>query len=102
MTQYPWQLHIIEGHIRRRLRARIVSQQKRPRNIASMLKKNGINKQLAHRTAYSNHKTWFISHTKAMEKAYPVKWFVKQIGQLIISDKQMKHWFNIEKKVRLT
>ena len=33
MTQYPAQLRAIEAHIRRRLRARIVTQQKKKRNL---------------------------------------------------------------------
>jgi len=37
MTQYPAQLKSIEAHIRRRLRARIVSQQKKKRNLVAKL-----------------------------------------------------------------
>lgn len=54
MTQYPAQLKKIEAHIRRRLRARIVRQQKRRRHLYNKLTKLGINKGLAAKTAYSN------------------------------------------------
>lgn len=101
MTQYPWQLNAIEAHIRRRLRARIVYQQKTLRNLFSRLKEKGISNRFAKTTVYSNHGIWFLSHTKAIEKAYPVKWFVEQMGQLIISDKPMQHWFDLGKKVIL-
>ena len=37
MTQYPAQLKGIEAHIRRRFRSRLVSQQKRKRNLISNL-----------------------------------------------------------------
>src|SRR5882672_3321981 len=47
MTQYPSQLKAIEAHIRRRFRARIVSQQKKKRNILSMLLKRGVKKKSA-------------------------------------------------------
>nr|MBA3237684.1 group II intron reverse transcriptase/maturase [Parachlamydiaceae bacterium] len=44
MTQYPSQLAAIEAHIRRRLRARLVKQQKRRKNLVNKLIKQGVNK----------------------------------------------------------
>ncbi len=101
MTQYPAQLKAIEAHIRRRLRARIVSQQKNKRNLLKLLLKRGINKKSATKTVYSNRRTWKLSHSNVIDKAFPIKWFVKQ-GQKIMSDTHMEHWFGIEKWVKLT
>jgi RNA-directed DNA polymerase len=101
MAQYPAQLKGIEAHIRRRLRARIVAQQKKKRNLLALLLKRGIKKKSAAKTVYSNRGTWNLSHTKALNKAFSTEWFTKQAGQIIISNNQMKHWLDIEKWVRL-
>jgi RNA-directed DNA polymerase len=101
MTQYPAQLKVIEAHIRRRFRARIVYQQKKKRNLLALLLKKGIRSKSANKTVYSNRSTWKLSHTGALEKAFPIDWFVKQ-GQTIKSNIPMEHWFGIEKWVRLT
>lgn len=101
MTQYPSQLHAIEAHIRRRFRARIVYQQKKKRNLLSLLLKKGIKKKAANKTVYSNRGCWNMSHTSALDRAFPVKWFVKQ-GQRIMSTMSLEHWFEIGKWVRLT
>lgn len=102
MTQYPAQLKGIEAHIRRRFRSRLVSQQKRKRNLLSTLLKMGVGKKTANKTVYSNRRTWSISHTSAVEKAYSIKWFVERMGQRIFSDNKLKHWFGIENWVKLT
>jgi group II intron reverse transcriptase/maturase len=101
ITQYPSQLKGIEAHIRRRFRARIVYQQKKKRNLLSLLLKRGIKKKSANKTVYSNRGTWNLSHTTALDKAFSIEWFIKQ-GQIIISNTYMGHWFEIEKWVRLT
>lgn len=101
MTQYPAQLKGIEAHIRRRIRARIISQQKKRRNLYKLLQKRGIKKTTAYKTVYSNRRTWKLSHTPAMDRAFPVKWFMAQ-GQKIMSNLNFEHWFGIEKWVKLT
>jgi group II intron reverse transcriptase/maturase len=101
MTQYPAQVKGIEAHIRRRLRARIVVQQKKKRNLLALLLKRGIKKKSAAKTVYSNRGTWNLSHTAALDRAFPSEWFTKQEGQIIISNTQMGHWFDIEKWVKL-
>jgi group II intron reverse transcriptase/maturase len=101
MTQYPSQLRNIEAHIRRRFRARIIGQQKKKRNLLALLLRKGIKKKTANKTVYSNRGTWNLSHTKALDRAFPVEWFVKQ-GQKIMSNMSMEHWYEIEKWVRLT
>lgn len=100
MTQYPAQLKAIETHIRRRFRARIIRQQKKKRNILTLLQRHGINKKAAGKTVYSNKGPWRLSHTRMIEKVYSIEWFVKQ-GQLIVSGKALAHWFGIEKWVKL-
>ena len=101
MTQYPSQLKTIESRIRRRLRARIIVQQKKKRRLLELLRKRGIKKSQATKTVYSSRGTWNLSHSAAMEKAFSNEWFIKQTGQIIISNAQMKHWFGIEKWVKL-
>jgi RNA-directed DNA polymerase len=101
MTQYPAQLKLIEAHIRRRLRARIVSQQKKKRNLVAKLIKRGVAKKQAVTTVYTNCKTWSLSHTKAVEKAFPNKWFSDTLNQIIVSDKKLDHWFGQEVWVKL-
>ena len=102
MTQYPSQLRGIEAHIRRRFRARIIYQQKKKRNLLSLLLKRGIEKKRAGKTVYSNRGTWNLSHTAVLDKAFSVRWFIEQAGQIIISNVTMRHWFEIEKWVKLT
>jgi len=101
MTQYPTQLKVIEAHIRRRLRARIVHQQKKKRNLVAKLIKRGVAKKLAANTVYTNRKTWALSHTKAIEKAFPNVWFSDILEQIIVSDRGMEHWFSLETWVKL-
>jgi hypothetical protein len=101
MTQYPSQLKAIDSHIRRSFRARIVHQQKKRRNLLKLLLKRGIKKKTATKLVYSNRRTWNLSHTSVLDRAFKIEWFVKQ-GQKIMSDLNMKHWFGIEKWVKLT
>ena len=102
MTQYPSQLHKIEAHIRRRLRARIIAQQKKRRHLLAKLRKMGVNKFQAGKTVYSNNGPWKLSRTNAVEKALSVPWFVEVMGQKIFSDREMPEWFGINRWVKLT
>ncbi len=100
MTQYPAQFVKIEAHIRRRLRARIVDQQKRWRNLYNKLIKRGIPKSQA-RTVFLNHGRWALSRTGALHKAYPNRWFTDVMGQQIRSNAKLKHWFGVRKWIRV-
>ena len=102
MTQYPAQLAKIEAHIRRRLRSRIVEQQKSKRNIYQKLIKRGVSKILAGKSAYGNRKRWEISHTRGMERAYPNIWFTRDNGQIIWSNKELPHWFESKRWIKMT
>jgi group II intron reverse transcriptase/maturase len=100
MTQYPSQLKKIEAHIRRRLRARFVRQQKRKRHLCRTLLKLGVTKSRA-REVYSNKATWALSHTRAVEWAYSNRWFVEKMKQKIFSDKGLPEWFAPDRWVKL-
>ena len=102
MTQYPGQLKAIEGHIRRRLRSRLVDQQKSRRNLFHKLVKRGVSRTKAAATSFSNKKRWALSHTAAMEKAYLNHWFIHKKNLQIRSNGNREHWFDIEKWIRLT
>ena len=102
MTQYPAQLRKIEAHIRRRLRARIVKQQKRRRHLYHKLTKQGIDKTLAKKTVYSNKDTWALSHTRALEQAYSIDWFVNRMDQKLFSNKKLPGWYGVDVWVKLT
>ena len=102
MTNYPSQLKKIEAHIRRRLRARLVDQQKSKRNLLRKLIKRKVPKGLAWKAVYSNKRRWALSRTPAVERAYPNAWFSGIMGQKIHSDAKLPHWFLIRQWVRLT
>ena len=101
MTYYPSQLRKIEDHIRRRLRSRIVGEQKRKRHLYRKLVRRGVTRKTAAKTVFSNRKRWELSNTFAMTRAYPVKWFTHEIGQAIRSDQQLVHWFDCDRWIRL-
>jgi hypothetical protein len=102
MTEYPSQLKAIEAHIRRRLRSRIVDQQKSRRHLFNKLMKQGVSRTKAAVTSFSNNKRWALSHTNAMERAYPNRWFIEKQGLQIRSNEKRSHWFDINKWIRLT
>lgn len=102
MTQYPSQLRKLESHIRRRLRARIIDQQKSRRNLYNKLRKRNVKHKTAAKTVFSNNKRWMLSHTWALEKAYPNKWFIQQMGLIEISTQTKEHWFDVRKWIKVT
>jgi hypothetical protein len=102
MTYYPAQLRKIEAHIRRRLRSRLVDQQKSKRNLLRKLIKRGVPRRQAARAVFSNKARWALSNTFAVTRAYPVGWFVGEMGQAIRSNKQLPHWFDVDRWIRLT
>ena len=102
MTYYPAQLRKIEAHIRRRLRSRLVDQQKSKRNLFRKLIKRGVPRRQAARAVFSNKARWALSNTFAVTRAYPVGWFVGEMGQAIRSNKQLPHWFDVDRWIRLT
>ena len=102
LTYYPAQLRKIEAHIRRRLRSRLVDQQKSRRNLFNKLVKRGVPRHQAAGAAFSHQGRWALSNTRAVTKAYPNGWFIGEMGQVIRSDKQLPHWFDVDRWIRLT
>lgn len=100
MTQYPAQLATIEAHIRRRLRSRLIDQQKSRRNLFNKLVKHNIPRPLAAKHVFSNNKRWALSRTRAVEKAFSNRWFIKDKGLFIRSDAKLEHWFDIKSWIR--
>jgi group II intron reverse transcriptase/maturase len=101
MTYYPAQLRKIEAHIRRRLRSRLVDQQKSRRNLFRKLVKRGVPRRQAAKAVFSHKGRWALSHTFAVTRAYPVGWFIGDMGQAIRSDRQLPHWFDVDRWIRL-
>jgi RNA-directed DNA polymerase len=95
MTQYPAQLRKIEAHLRRRLRSRLIDQQKSRRNLFNKLVKRGAGIRMASKAAFSNNKRWATSRSFAVSKAYPNRWFITVLGQFIRSNAGLDHWFDL-------
>jgi group II intron reverse transcriptase/maturase len=101
MTQYPAQLGSVEGHIRRRLRSRIVDQQKSRRHLLNKLMKRGVSRNKAAKTCFSNMKRWALSHTNAVERAFSNQWFSDDMGLKTRSYEKREDWFDRNKWVCL-
>ncbi len=82
MTEDPKQLQKIEAHARRRLRAKIVYDHKRPNNLRRTLMKRGVSSYSANKII-NNMGIWATSKTNAMHKAYPNRYFIKDLGQYV-------------------
>ena len=102
VTQYPSQLAHMESYVRRRLRSRIVSQQKKRRYLLEKLVERGVDRTLAYTTVYSNRQRWALSHTVAVERAYPNVWFLEEVGQETMLDERQRHWFPLGKWIKLS
>lgn len=72
------QMRTIDGRIRRRLRAIIVKQKKRPRYLYRHLVERGVKPRTAARHAYSGCGPWRQS-VGAMHRAYPNAWFHRRL-----------------------
>ena len=101
MTQYPSQLVKIEAHIRRRLRSRLVDQQKRRRYLYKKLIKRGVSYPQAAKAVYSNDGRWVMSRTSALHRAYPNRWITEVLGQKLRSNALLKHWFDVGQWINL-
>lgn len=103
MTQYPSQLRKIEARIRRRLRARLIDQQKSRRHLFNKFIKRGVAGNVAGSAVYFSHKKkWALSITRAAHKAFDNNWFITSCGQKIRSNEGRQHWFSADKWVHLT
>jgi group II intron reverse transcriptase/maturase len=71
-----------DAHIRRRLRAIIVHQKKRPRHLCRHLIHRGVREQTASRCAYRRCGTWRRSNLPGLTQAYPNAWFHERLISL--------------------
>lgn len=101
LTQYPSQLRKIEAHVRRRLRARLVAQQKRRKHLYRTLVKRGTPRKQAAKAAFSKHDRWALSNTSALTRAYPNHWFIHEKKQAIRSHRKLTHWFDVSQWICL-
>ena len=101
MTQYPSQFKTLEAHIRRRLRSRIVGQQKRRRHLFNKLVRRGASKKSAS-VVYSNKGRWALSFIPAAHKAFGNYWFSEQMGLKIRSNEKYPHWLSLDQFVKVT
>ncbi len=97
LTQFPGQFVEIEAHIRRRLRSRIIDQQKSRRNLFNKLRKRGVSRKMAANAVFTNNKRWALSRSNAVERAYPNAYFVNELKQFIRSGENREHWFSLRR-----
>lgn len=71
-----------DAHIRRRIRAVIVRQKKRPRHLYRHLLSRGVSIGAAAKTAFQRRGIWHRSASIGMSKAYPNKWFAERLMSL--------------------
>jgi RNA-directed DNA polymerase len=102
MTQYPSQLMKIEAHVRRRLRSRLVDQQKRRRYLFKKLIKRGAPAGSASKVVFSNKGRWALSNTYAVNRAYPNRWFIHEMNLRVRSEEQHPHWLSIKTGITVT
>jgi len=100
VTHYPAQFKSLEGYARRRLRARLVSQTKRRKYLFKTLKKRGVKHKTAARTAFSNKGRWALSQTKAVQIAFPNRYFAAA-GLFCKSQQALRHWADVNKWIHL-
>ena len=75
-------LGVLDAHVRRRVRAIIVRQKKRPRFLFRHLKAKGVSVRAAPSCAYCGKGAWVKSNRPAMQKAYPPAWFAGRMASL--------------------
>ena len=76
------ELGVIDAHVRRRIRAIIVRQRKRPRFLYRHLKANGVSAKAAALCAFCGKGAWVKSNRPAMTKAYSPSWFARRMASL--------------------
>lgn len=101
ITAWPAQIVKIEAHIRRRLRAKIIAQQKRRKNLVRLLLKRNVSKSLVYKAVYKNRSTWALSHTIAVERAFSNEDFNK-LGFKTFSRIRLQHWKGLDEWVKLS
>lgn len=82
-------LGVIDAHIRRRVRAIIVRQKKRPRFLFRHLIGKAVSHKAAANRAYCGKGAWVKSNRPGMTRAYPPAWFVDRMVSL------KARWFDL-------
>jgi hypothetical protein len=75
-------LGVLDAHIRRRIRAIIVRQKKRPRFLLRHLLSLGVGRSAAAGAAYCSRGAWNRSNRPALTRAYPPSWFIGRLVSL--------------------
>jgi RNA-directed DNA polymerase len=65
----------IDAHIRRRMRASIIKQKKKPKFLFRHLMQCGVSRATAGKTAYNSCGPWKKSLASGIHQAYQIKWF---------------------------
>ncbi len=73
----------IDAHVRRRIRAIVIRQQKRPRFLFRHLVRNGASEGKAAKTAWSSRGVWHKSARFGTHEAYSLAWFKDHLKSLI-------------------
>src|ERR1022692_2527839 len=73
----------IDAHVRRRLRAIVIRQQKRPRFLFRHLVRNGASEGPAAKTAWSSRGIWHKSARFGTHEAYNLAWFKDHLNSLV-------------------
>lgn len=76
-------LRYFDGHVRRRLRAIIVKQKKRPRHLFRELRRRHVSPASAAKTAYSSRGLWWMSRSTGMNRGYSNAWFSQRLTSLV-------------------
>ena len=72
-----------DAHIRRRLRAILVQQKKRPRHLSRHLQQRGVSRRGATQAAYCQRGAWYQANTYGMTVAYPNAWFHERLVSIV-------------------
>ena len=78
-----YRLHVWDAHIRRRLRAILVRQKKRPRHLYRHLQHRGASSRAATHTAWCRKGVWYRSNSSGMTAAYRNAWFHERLVSLV-------------------
>jgi integrase len=72
----------LDAHVRRRVRAIAIRQQKRPRFLFRHLVRNGASEGTAAKTAWSSRGVWHKSARFGVHEAYGLAWFIGCLNSL--------------------
>jgi group II intron reverse transcriptase/maturase len=89
-------LHKFDAHIRRRIRAIIIRQKKRPRHLYRHLLAREVSPKAAAQAAYQRTDVWRRSISAGIHKAYPNAWFATRL--LSLKD----HWYALNPQERVS